>query len=227
MSPKVALLAALLVVLLGVLLFKGSGKSAPVTASFDLSSTAPLISKFPAIQVMESAEGKLLLQLHLDNHQKAIFDVTFQKDALEGACVNIGDSPSNDGWGGDAGQYSNNAQLSVLGQGGALMIYGNESLKQQTDGSTPATSMLKAEVDFAKPAATVNLEVQDGLVKWNGGRKKEGEIKSPALFALKGQADEKQAGKSDKIIFAAFNRVIANNQSDAHCVASVKVSLQR
>lgn len=215
---------------LGVVGYKLTQKSNSVSEDFNLLSGRKLQSGSAEIHVSQHQGNQLLLQLDMTHYKRAQFNITFQKDALEGACLNIGDSASNDGWGGDAEQSSNNAELQVLGPSGGLLVYGSDSVLAQTEeeqeeGETKSV-LLKGVPALVKPEDALLLEISNGKVVWKAGKGTPEALESPHLFALAGQADAK-TGKNDNLIFAAFNRVIANPTNVGKCVQSVKVTLMR
>lgn len=225
MSPKLlALISSLVAAVLVFFAFKSGEKDSKISGSFNLV-RGSYSSSAPEIMVSQIGNGTMLLQLNMEYYTYAIFDITFQEAELEGWCVHIGDSPSNDGWGGgDGGQFSNNAEMQITAQGGVLTLYGNDYLAEQNE---KKANMMLAELDFVKPKDKVTIEVKDGAIAWDNHRGKKDTKQSEFLFALKGQPDAKHNGPNDKLIFAAFNRTVGNLAQTGKCVSAVKVTLLR
>lgn len=225
-TRELFLLSLVLVSGLGYGALKVMEKATVVSAEFDLVNGQSTLKNTPEIHVAHSLGNQLLLQLDLTYYQRAKFVIRFQDPPLEGACVNIGDSPTNDGWGGDNGQFSNNAELQIIAPSGGFLVYGSDAmLEADTEGKK--SLLLRGEPALVAAKDTLTLEITDGQVAWSNSRGKPGQLQSPHLFALKGQPDQKHGGANDHLIFAAFNRVIANPQTTGKCVTGVKVTLSR
>jgi hypothetical protein len=229
-KQQLFLLSLLIIAVLGFVALKVTQKSTMVSAEFDLTTGRSTLKGTPEIHVSESAGNQLLLQLDLSFYKRAQFDIQFQDEALEGSCLNIGDSPTNDGWGGDAGQFSHNAEMQIIGPSGGFLLYGSDEMNKAADASKKAQKsvLIKGEPALVLPKDNLKIEIANDMVGWvNSRTNKPEKIESPYLFALNGQADAKHGGANDNLVFAAFNRVIANPQSRGKCVKAVKITLTR
>ncbi len=118
--------------------------------------------------------------------------------------VNIGDSRTNNGFGGDGGTQSNDAEAQILDD--TLSVYANDTI-----GPPEVNRLLVNLPGFASEDSTVNFEVSDQFLEWDNNSDTSGNLNSPFLYALNGQPDSE--GPINYDIFAAFNRVIAGGTS--------------
>jgi hypothetical protein len=227
-SPR--LLILLLIAILTAVSFVKFGmreKAMPsfVTASFSLNpSQQGYASQTPEIAVLAGKGNQLLLQLNMRYYQQAQFEIQTIADPLQGWCVHLGDSPSNDGFGGDAGQYASNAELQINGDNGGLLLYGREVTDAAGKTNNP---LLLAESETLKPASSLNLQLKDQKLSWDAGKRKKGEKISPEMFDLSDTPDAKSGKPNDKQLFIAFNRLIGDLNSSGNCISAVKVTLNR
>ncbi|MBV7333071.1 VWA domain-containing protein [Chloroflexi bacterium TSY] len=154
------------------------------------------------------ADGEALMMLTLDprrtGYTRVRFDITY-RETPNGRSVNIGDSISNSGYGGDDGDQSNDAEMQILE--GALVVYGNDQTPkhQTTDGNRE----LAYFEDMVRQGETISLEISNERLEIDspGGTET---VDSRYLFALAGQPDRE--GRPNFDIFAAFNRTIADDR---------------
>jgi hypothetical protein len=220
---QLAILSSVVAVVMIYFAYATTQRDSALSASFVLGDTPASPSELPPEILMSHNDGKsLLLQLDMSYYTRTEFDISFQEQPLEGWCVHLGDSPGNDGWGGDDGRFSNNAEWQITGQGGAMALFGNDYLLEKDPNAQG--NMIAAELNFVAPRQQVTLKVQDGLVSWDNRGGKVGQNQSEFLFSLNGQPDAKQGKANDKIIFAAFNRAIAK-ADPGRCVSGVRVTL--
>jgi hypothetical protein len=144
-----------------------------------------------------------------------------------GMTVNIGDSPSNNGFSGDGADQSNDAELQI---GGLLDSPEQEPLFDDLlvlgkDGTTEAVGTAEIAIvrNIVKQDETVSLVVSNKRVSYkNRHFPISGKIRSAWLYALDGQPDTE--GPVNYDIFASFNRVIAGGRTGSG-VGEVKVCL--
>ncbi|NDJ85759.1 MAG: J domain-containing protein [Chloroflexi bacterium] len=153
----------------------------------------------PEITIVNGpSDGMVVLRLVLDpretSYRRAIFEVHYAATTPTGWTVNIGDSTSNNGNGGDAGHQSNDAEVVI--HDNILRLYTNQA--QDND-------LLIAIPGAVNADGTIYLEVSDQRIAWHLPGSSE-EILSQHLFALGGQADSE--GDPNFEIYAAFNRTI-------------------
>ncbi len=145
-------------------------------------------------------------------YDKVEFEITYDQDPGGTFSVNIGDSATNNGYGGDAGTQSNDAELQI-GATGAISVYGNDY-----------SSSSKLDINsFVSGPSTVNLTVEDEYLGWDNNNGVAGGLNLPFLYALDGQTDDE--GSENYDIFAAFNRVISSNSRLGSGVSGVTVTL--
>jgi len=146
------------------------------------------------------------------NYQGALDKVKFiiDYDKLPtGWTVDIGDSVSNNGYGGDSGNTSNAAETEILETG--LNLYSNTLPGYQNVVSSGIT--ISNLSNFVKSGSQVILEVSNERLDWNNQQGLTGSFTSPYLYTLNGQATT--YGPVDYDLYASFNRVIAGGRYGA------------
>ena len=165
----------------------------------------------PGISVQSLSGGRLLLRLTFSPGQTARLAVTYGT-APTGFTVNIGDSATNDGGGGDGGTQSNDAEMMVQGQ--QMSVFGRDGTPTYPLQTVPNAGISAGE--------TVNFEVADRTLCWNFGT--QSCFGSEWLYALNGQPDTEGGVNYD--VYAAFNQVITGRSDRLGTgVSSVTVSL--
>ncbi|NJK73660.1 MAG: hypothetical protein HC942_05275 [Microcoleus sp. SU_5_6] len=131
--------------------------------------------------------------------EKVKFIIEYDKTP-SGWTVNLGDSQSNNGYGGDASTQSRDAEMQIVNQN--MTVFGN-------DYNTPAGGELTQGkvLNFARKNSRVELEVSNEKLAWDNKNGLKNTLKSPYLYALKNQSDATGALNSE--IYAGFNRVIS------------------
>ncbi|MEG3970225.1 DUF4347 domain-containing protein [Microcoleus sp. T2B6] len=131
--------------------------------------------------------------------KKAKFIVEYDKTP-SGWTVNLGDSASNDGYGGDASTNSRDAEMQIVN--GGMAVFGN-------DYNTPAGGELTPGnvPNFVSNGSRVELEVSNEQLAWDNKSGLKNSLNSPYLYALNGQPDA--TGPVNSEIYAGFNRVIS------------------
>lgn len=123
--------------------------------------------------------------------------------------LNIGNSPSNNGAGGDAGDFSNDSELDITNEGWdfTLRLYANG------DHTPPGAVVFNLTKLFAPPTAyfeyTLRVKIADQKMRAliEGGQDS-GDFSNPYIFRLGGP--DAEAVTNDFIYYAAFNRVISD-----------------
>jgi hypothetical protein len=133
------------------------------------------------------------------NIKKVKFIVAYDKTP-SGWTVNLGDSQSNNGYGGDASTQSRDAEMQIVNKN--MAVFGN-------DYNTPAGGeLIQGKVpDFANKSSRVELEVSNEQLTWDNKSGLKNTLNSPYLYALKNQSDA--TGTLNSEIYAGFNRVIS------------------
>lgn len=149
----------------------------------------------------EPAEGRAVVMLVLNpettEYTRARIEILYG-DKIDGFTVNIGDSVSNNGYGGDSGHNSRDSEVQIVGAD--MSIFGDDFVPQSEE------KVLGKAAGLALPGTTVVFEVSNNQLTWKNDQGVTGQVDSPYLFNLKGQEDKE--GKPNFEIFAAFNRVV-------------------
>jgi len=152
--------------------------------------------------------AKVNLNPAVSGFDRALFTVEYG-GAPSGHTVNIGDSATNDGFGGDAATQSNDAETHIFNTN--LAVYGNDP--------TPATVRNILNLFNVVTLGTrLTLDVKNNFLGFGTG-----ELRSDHLYALAGQADTE--GPVNYDIFAGFNRSIYNPLRTGVGVTQVTITL--
>lgn len=152
------------------------------------------------MMVMPPAGGQAVLQINFDpnkfDHRRAVFELHYYETPW-GITLNVGDSITNNGFGGDGRTQSNDAEMQI--NNATLAVYGNDG--------TPSDvrNMLKIS-DFVTSVDVIKIEVRDQYLDW-GNANGVGVLRSEHLYALNGQDDWE--GPVNYKIFAGFNRTVS------------------
>ena len=155
--------------------------------------------------------GATVLRINMSIYGAACFDVEYGNTPKDWT-VDIGDSISNNGWGGDAGNQSYDAELQIIGD--ALGLYGNDFTAQNP--------ILQYIYGFAQKGRTPRFIIKNEYAEWNNDADSVGKLNSPYLYGLAGQWDYE--GPVNYDIFAAFNRVVSTGRTGTG-VTKVTVTL--
>eukprot|EP00745_Piridium_sociabile_P023751 TRINITY_DN37093_c0_g2_i1.p1 TRINITY_DN37093_c0_g2~~TRINITY_DN37093_c0_g2_i1.p1 ORF type:complete len:239 (+),score=41.65 TRINITY_DN37093_c0_g2_i1:61-777(+) len=147
---------------------------------------------------------------------RAEINMTFE--GSEGWTFNLGDSVTNNGYAGDGGTQSNDAEVHSLAD--AILFYGR-------DRAPPATGshgLLLRRADFLgrPPYSRLTLHVSDGLTTADNGQDFL-YVHSPHLFALQGQSDASPGGVN-RDVYLAMNRVVGGAYRSGKGLCGVKVT---
>lgn len=113
--------------------------------------------------------------------------------------VNIGDSSTNNGYGGDAATQSNDAEMQIVGQ--KLTVFGNDQILTGPRDMLTISNFVTGPVCKALKVSDQQLDIGANTI-----------LKSYVLYALAGQPDSE--GPVNYDIYAAFNRVISPQNTD-------------
>lgn len=221
---------------IGTLLLIGSGEAQAATlqiGTIDLK-TGIVSGKLPnnfitfvqsPVNEYSDSYYETVLKINFEPASKyiaAIFDVKYDAEPW-GLSVNIGDSSTNNGHSGDGVTQSNDAEMQIgvnpdanipPAQYNDLFVFGK-------DGSPNPT--LKIIPDVVSKNQTISLTVANEYLAWNLPNGTASSLRSPYLYALKGQAD--QEGSVNYDIYAAFNRSIDGTYRPGSGVSQVRVSV--
>ena len=134
--------------------------------------------------------------------------------------LDISDSPSGDGNGGDNGTTSNMAEAQIFNR--QLRIYGN-NLPGYLDASINGGLLLKVVDNMVKKGKKMGIEISDEKIEWSQNGKKQF-IESKFLFTLNGQ--NTSYGNRDYHIYVGMNRVVAGNFRSGSGLCQATITLQ-
>lgn len=150
-----------------------------------------------------------------------------------GMTVDLGDSSTNDGFSGDFGTQSNDAEVQIggrldIGLGldfNDLSVFAHDGYNELNRGEANTNQAQLAQINnLVKQNETVILTVSNERIGYrNDAISLSGHVQSPWLYALNGQSDTE--GPVNYDIFASFNRAIAGNYRLGSGVGNVKVCL--
>lgn len=131
---------------------------------------------------------------------------------------NIGDSKTNNGYGGDSGTNSNDAE--IQGYDKSIGVYKSDKCKQPKP--RPPLSHLYSQA-IGTGVDQVRLYISNEFVRIQNNKGFDRQVCSDCLFALNGQPD-KEAKSTNYDIYVALNRVIANTSRRGYgtCLAKIK-----
>ncbi|HAE38031.1 MAG TPA: hypothetical protein DCG57_05250 [Candidatus Riflebacteria bacterium] len=144
---------------------------------------------------------KIVLDPAKTVYTRARFELQYG-DEIEGFTLNIGDSVSNNGYGGDGADQTRDSEVQIVGAD--LAVYGDDTAP------TGDSKVLGSSPGLAVPGAVVVLEVSNNRVSWHNDKGVDGAVKSEHVFSLAGQEDTE--GQPNYDIYAGFNRVVASGR---------------
>ena len=133
--------------------------------------------------------------------------------------LDISDSPTGDGYGGDNGTTSYMAELQIRNK--QLRIYGND-LPGHMDASSNGGLLIKTIDGFVKRGTRAKFDISDERIEWRSRMHKDN-LESKFLFALDGQ--EPIYGAKDNYLYVGLNRVVAGTFRNGSGLCEVVISL--
>ncbi|OWF56009.1 hypothetical protein KP79_PYT26173 [Mizuhopecten yessoensis] len=134
--------------------------------------------------------------------------------------LDISDSPTGDGYGGDNGSTSNMAETQIHNK--QFRIYGN-NLPGHMDASANGGLLITTVDNFIRRGSTAKISISDERVEWKSGPHKDN-IKSRFLYTLRGQ--QPLYGTVDYNVYVGLNRVVAGNFRSGSGLCSATIALQ-
>ncbi len=171
--------------------------------------------------VLEPTNHKTVFKVNLDPAQfgytSATYDVYYGQPPNNWT-VNIGDSRSNNGFGGDARHQSNDAEMQIRHT--TLGVWSNDYL------TIPEVRNMLNLYNIVGQGDTISLQVKNYYLGWtvDQANAADGELRSPYLYALDGQPDNE--GPINYDIYAGFNRSIYTASRYGSGVTEVTVTMQ-
>jgi len=159
-----------------------------------------------AIQMFASdPSGQAVVKIVLDpaktEFTRARFELHYG-DEIEGWTLNIGDSVSNNGHGGDGADQTRDSEVQILESD--LTLFGDDTAP------TGEAKILARSKGLAVPGAVVEVEVSNNQISWHNDKGVDGVIKSEYVFSLAGQGDAE--GQPNYDIYVGLNRVVVGGR---------------
>lgn len=168
------------------------------------------------VRILEESKPTALLHIDMKKHKRMAIELEFSGPSVEWS-FNLGDSNTNNGWGGDSMTAINDAEIQILN--GNLEVYGSDLLDRYKEYPSKQRFM-KSWEKVAGDGRIVRLEIADGEVTYINEKGQRDSYKHPALFALSGQ-DDAEAGVNYDLYLGA-NRVVMGGRTGSG-LAKVKV----
>ena len=166
------------------------------------------------VEVIAGPEDQwAVMKVNLDSFQGVRIRVRYGEDDAPGPwSLNIGDSRTNNGYGGDSGTQTHDSEIQINGD--TMSIWGSDVMELKED------RCLRTVDDFVGRGQSVEFQITNERVEWTSPQGK-GELESPFLFALQGQPDRE--GPVNRDIYVGVNRVVAGTSRAGHGAASVEI----
>ena len=133
--------------------------------------------------------------------------------------LDVSDSPTGDGYGGDAGTTSNMAEVQIHNR--QMRIYGNV-LPGYLDASSNGGLLIRTIDGFVNKNSKAILDISDERLQWTRGNINDF-LESKFLFTLNGQ--ETVYGAVEHNLYIGFNRVISGNFRNGSGLCSATIQL--
>jgi hypothetical protein len=172
-------------------------------------------SRFQAVAAPGNNRAVVKIRLDQYKFRSARFQVTYG-NAPDGWSLNLGDSSTNDGYGGDAATQSNDAEIQILGT--TFSAYGNDRT------SASGERFLYNVNEVVEKGDTISIKITNKKMEM-AYRDRAVFTMTPFLYALNGQPDWEGSVNYD--IYAAFNRTINNASRSGAGVSRVIIILDR
>lgn len=173
------------------------------------------------VQIFKQQGDQLSIKIDADNYNTLFFQVTYDDQPTDWS-VHISDSISGNGYGGDAGTQSRDAELHITNK--TLYVYGNDH--------TPTNQTLDGHRRIAHVGQTVEKDdtvtimVKDGVANVRGPHVlyQSDPAAKDSLFDLTGKSDFEGSANTD--IYASFNTTLSGGNRTGSGVHKVVLSLQ-
>lgn len=169
------------------------------------------------VRVVQEGGPTALLHIDMKKHKRMALELQFSGPSVEWS-FNLGDSNTNNGWGGDSMTARNDAEIQILN--GNLEVYGSDLLDHYKE-YPPKQRFMKRWDNVAGDGRTVRLEIADGEVTYINEEGQRESYLHPALFALSGQDDPEAGVNYD--LYLGVNRVVVGGRNGS---GLAKVKLQ-
>lgn len=156
------------------------------------------------ISVVSSTNG-LVVEVDMQNWKKLQVGTRIQNP--QAYAMNIGNSPSNDGWGGDRSHFSNDSEMHLYNS--SVYVYGNDniggSLLHSQGGAVPTTGL-----------PVIWATICDGYFNWYAYEPISNQgnnftvTDSVGLFQIDGNEYDQNPNGNDTKLYIGLERTIAN-----------------
>lgn len=190
----------------------------------DLDNNTHTCGSLSAVSFVSSpANSQAVAKITLDGaisssgFKQATFEVFYGGEPTDWT-VNIGDSSSNNGYGGDGSTQSNDSEMHIINS--TLFVYGNDYIPPAA--TIDGMRKIHAVGNSVAQGDIIKLTVCNEYLAWDSPNVTD-DLSSPYIYGLNGQPDSEGSVNYD--IYAAFNRVIANSGRNGSGASSVRVHL--
>lgn len=173
------------------------------------------------VSVQEPSSGEYVVTINTRpsgyTHYRSVMFSIYNNGSPSGWSINIGDSSTNNGWAGDAGTQSRDAEIQVYNN--ALSVYENQ---HGGSGSIHSQSGHLPNYD----SKNVRYKIEDRKFSYwkNFNTSSTTRVVSKDLFALDNQNDTE--GPENYTIYAGFNRTVGSSYRSGSGITTVYVYLQ-
>lgn len=189
-----------------------TGGEASISCTIDLlnnTDDCDSVSAITLVAPLENSQAVAKIDLSpTAGYRKAKFELTYGS-TIAGWTFNLGDSSTNDGYGGDGNTQWNDSEFQILNTQGA--IYASDFVPNNP------SRLLQEIPGIIAPNQTHTIEVSNEKLNYN-----DTDFISPYIFALAGQ-DDPQGINYD--IYVGMNRVINNSSRNGSGLEKVKITL--
>jgi hypothetical protein len=184
------------------------------TCEIDLLTGAATCTGANPTSVVSLASG-VVLRLDMSDWTVVLADVDVENPSSW--VMNLGNSPSNNGWNGDGSHFSNDSEMQMYNN--TVTVYPNDF-----GGGTPVLSIPGA-VDALGDLATAI--VCDGYFSWESGTAL-ADVTDNTIFQIDGNEIDPQAGGlNDQVLWFGINRTVGGAYRNGSGVNSVSLTFGR
>lgn len=184
--------------------------------------TPPISLELPpegGVQLLEQDGESALLHINMEGHKSLYLELEFNGPSLNWS-FNLGDSNTNNGWGGDSMTAVNDAEIQILN--GNLDVFGSDLLDHYPEYPPKQRFMKSWKNVVGNNGGLVKVIVADGQVTYIDPSGAKDTYKHPALFALAGQEDAEAGVNYD--LYLGINRVVLNSGRGGSGLSAVRLS---
>ena len=174
----------------------------------------------PTTSYTRKCDSQAVLKIDLSGPYKGAKFILNYADRPRLWTLDISDSPTGDGYGGDNGTTSNMAETHIFNK--QMRIYGN-NLPGFLDATINGPGLLMKVVDnVVKRGSKLTIDITDEKIEWAHGGKKN-YIESRFLYTL--QSQNTTYGDVENNLYAGFNRVVAGSYRSGSGLCTAQITL--